>query len=734
MANYVALTSWQIKQSLSRPWLAVAVRLVADTDTSTTSSYHVFAEVSAYQFPGANENLGVYYYKNGTVWPPAQRMDFTNGTGLLGTVKREDLGNVAAGSSITSPSYHTGVSLSGGWVYSQDATASYTVPVAPDAPTAISNTRVSDNQQNVAWTVPATTYTRVRLKRYTDGSTQSGSWALSGNSYTDTSTAAGYSYTYGAALELVPPLGEAFMLSSAEITSSATYNSPLAPTAISGARVAANTVRLTLSNTVSTSTGLEVQASTDPADWSAALTSTYAGAGLQTVDVSGIAGTYYFRARNTRGALVSDWSPISDGIVTLTPPAAPTLTAPASGGVIAKSAATVTFKWIHNPQDGSAQTAAEVAYSTDGGSTWTTANATTAQEKEISNGFSVNDTVTWRVRTKGADPSFGSWSATRQFYVYQAPTVTITLEDENGNNVAGGTLSDMPLVYALSVSDASGSTAAATVEVGGYSEAVDTGTLAGRIEAAEFLPDNDSTYTFTASVQSSSSLAASASVTFSTAFVLPQAGTLSVTDNGGLESLTIGLAPQQPGETAADSISVYRVANGQQVLLASDLQDGATVTDYFAPLNVDYSYLVVTYSGAGIAQKVSFPARIRSSKFFAIWNGGHSTASARWNPAGSIGQSRPQRTLVQYIGRQFPVAYDGTALSDKRSMSWELISSAERDEWLQLMADGGQAVYKSGDGDVFMAVFEISFQPVFTNRNRYGSLSVDIVRIESGAL
>lgn len=735
MANYKPLTPWQIEGSTQRVWLGVAARLVADVDDSTPTSYHVYAEVSCYQFPGAGESANVYYYHRTSagvvVWPPFERVQFTNGTGLVGNTRYEDLGVYEAGETVTSPDFRTGISLTSGWVYSSLVSVSYTIPVAPSSPTSVTNTRVSDQHNNVTWSLPSTTYTRLRLKRYADGTTLSGEWTIgTGTSYTDTSTGAGHSYTYKASLELVSPLGDAFTLSSAEVASNVTYNSPAAPTAISGARLAATSVRLTLANTATTSTGLEIEASQSATDWSAAVSATYSGAGLTTADFTGVSGTYYFRARNTRGSLVSEWSPVSAPIVTLVAPNPPTLLTP-STAVWNKAQNPCQLAFRHNPLDGSAQTAAEVQTSTNGGTTWSTHSLTTATQYALSvSSMASGTSVSWRARTKGAAADWSAWSAVKEFTVYSAPSVSITLKDSHGNVVTGGTLTDMPLTYEVAYVDASGTMASGSVTIGGYSEPL-VGN-AGTITSAEFLPDNGTEYTFSVNVASTTSLTATASASFTTDFVLPQAATLEVSDNGGIETLTVGLAEQQAGETAAVSMDVYRLSANGQVLIASAVQAGATITDRYAPLNVDYKYIVATISAAGIARKSEFAAHVKTGLWLVLWDGG--AAAARWNPTGSVEIERPQKTQVYYAGRTYPVSYDGTNIADVRQTSWTLLSLAERDAFIALMNSGGRGVYKSGDGDVFMADFTLALKPEYTASHKYGEASLKITRIESEAL
>src|SRR5690606_26992035 len=77
---------------------------------------------------------------------------------------------------------------------------------------------------------------------------------------------------------------------------------------------------------------------------------------------------YRVRASNLdTGALVSAWVE-SGTVVLLTAPNKPTV--PALGPNVDKGSAFV-FPWTHNPVDTTAQTAYEVEYSTNGGSSWT---------------------------------------------------------------------------------------------------------------------------------------------------------------------------------------------------------------------------------------------------------------------------------------------------------------------------------------------------------------------------
>ena len=517
-----------------------------------------------------------------------------------------------------------------------------------------------------------------------------------------------------------------------------TYNSPAAPTAISGARTAASTVRVTLSNTATTSTGLEVEASTDPADWTGAISNSYVGAGLATADVTGISGVYYFRARNTRGALVSDWSPISDPVVTLTAPNPPMLTAPTTAVWNYTASTSLDFQWIHNPVDGSAQTAAQLQYSTDNGSTWTTQTINSSDNHwtlTLTSSF-LGKTITWKVKTKGADASYSDFSSTRQILIAQQPTVTIALEDGLGNDCTNGTLSDMPLGYTAAISGTgTGTLVGGTFAAGNYSEdaTVSGTTLTGSVTASEAQPENGVTYTVTITASMSTGLTGTGAVTVTMSFADPQAGTLAIGDQDGIETLTVGLEAIGAGEVAASSISLYRVVDGVAVLIAEGLADGDTLIDRYAPLNTEYTYRVVTYSTAGAARATDFQHTIRSAYWMALW-GDSDVAYGRYNPSGGIQLSRPKKTRQYFAGRQWPVSYDGLNASETHTLSVLLETREERETFAQLIRDGGRGVYKSADGYVFRADFDLRYQGAYTKPDRDGTVTLTITRIDGAAL
>lgn len=619
-----------------------------------------------------------------------------------------------------------GTSYALGGTYSANAAAiMYAVwtPIAPTAPTDVTNTRNSDTSNTIAWTNPSAVITTTTILRSVDGGSFATLTTITGSatSYTDTTTGANHAYAYKVTVANASG-------SATSAASGTTYNTPAAPTAISAARASETAVSITLTNPAITATALELERSADGSTWASA--GTFSGSPVTSATDTPGGGTFYYRARNTRGSLVSGYSPVSAAVVTIVAPAAPTLTAPTSGAVISTATTPITFGWTHNPIDGSAQTAAQLRYSTDGGSTWTTADISGSDGTyTLANAFADATTVTWQARTKGAAASYGEWSASRTFTVYQQPAVSFVAPAN------GSTITNMPIAVTLAYSDGVNTQAACTLQVLSgstvvYSESMGTATT-GTIEVAEFLPTSGESYTLQAIVTSTSGLSATGTATVDVSFAEPYHGTATIEDDAetGTASVQVGI-DADTGSVPAVSISVYRVTDAGTVLIASGLADGAVVTDYYAPLNTDYTYSIVTFSAAGALYTVSVANRLETNRFFAIWDGGASYAWGIWDASGSIAYSRPQKTQVTYAGRTYPVSYDGVQQDEQRSLTYRIIDAEERKALKALMDAGGRGVYKSIDGDVFPADFSVRLTPAYTAMSYYGTATLSIVRID----
>ncbi|MEG0791005.1 MAG: fibronectin type III domain-containing protein [Gordonibacter sp.] len=674
----------------------------------------------------------VKWTRNPTAARPYERLYIERkvGSGGWGALATLGAGETSYTDKATSPNttYQYRVRAYNSSGYSAYATtgASAIPPNAPSAPTGATAARNGDSKNTVSWTNKATTaapYDNLYLERSVNGGSWTALATLGGGatSYADATTGANSYYRYRVRAKNSSAYSE-------YATTAITYNTPAAPDKIAVSRSGETTVRIDMVNTARTATGLELQRSKDRTNW--ATVKTLSGLVTTTTDDPG-GGTFYYRARNTRGSLASGYV-VSGAVTTICAPAKPTLVAPVAGVAVPKSNERIAITWQHVPIDGSAQTAAEVAYSTNGGSAWTTvAVPGSAALLELANSFSVNTTVTWKVRTKGVHADFSPWSDTRVFYVYQVPTLTI----ESPKN--GSVVEQIPVRIGLAYSDPSGSLAEVVIEVAKDGRPILNkqigANLLTELSVAEFMPENGGVYTVTATARSTSTLTAKSSVTVSVDFALPYAPWVWVRpeEDSGQALIDVGFTEAEHRAKVAQML-LYRIADGHQVLLSDSLTEGSTFADENAPLNIEYQYKVVTVAFSGVVSEEVEEGSVKSPFAFFYFDG--DAAKAKLNPVGEKSIVRSERKLVTYWGRKYPVAYDSQAVSETQKYKAMLKTRDEGMAFRRLIEAGGSCVYKSLDGDVFHAVADVKITPAHTAVGYYGEVSVDVTRVDGGDL
>lgn len=488
------------------------------------------------------------------------------------------------------------------------STATGTISVAaipvytPSAPSSFSAARSSDTKNVLSWTNNTSTtkpYTSIEVRRSVNGGSYSTIATLSGSatSYNDASTSANNYYRY--AIRAVNSAGNSSYAYSGYL-----YNTPCAPTSITAARSSDTDVAITLVNSSNTASGLELQRSEDGATWSTI--ATYGTFTTSATDTPG-GGTFYYRARNTYGSLTSAWSATSNAVVTIVAPAAPTLISPVSGSVVSLSSEEITFSWKHNPIDGSAQTQAKITaylasdpdrvvqYQVSGSDNFYT----------VENDFNVNETVTWQVATRGVSEDWSDYSAASVFSVSQVPTVVVTTPSEDG-----ATVDDVPLLIEWSYSDVSGTQRSAVIDIANsngisvYSTNVTGSSTSASISAVDFLPTNNSEYTITVVVVSTSSLIASALRSFAIAYDPPAPPFLMLEEDeqNASVALTIFEGDTTEDDAATASLGLFREReDGTLLPLLDQVQEGAGVVDVYPPLDTELKYIAVAYTDNGLS-------------------------------------------------------------------------------------------------------------------------------------
>lgn len=149
---------------------------------------------------------------------------------------------------------------------------------------------------------------------------------------------------------------------------------------------------------------------------------------------------YFFRLRavNEDGTK-SGWSDISS-VVVGTKPAAPTTWSSSTTAVVGEP---LNLYWVHNSEDGSSQTYAELElYINDVKETHTIKNSTDEEEKDRTSVYSVNTApysegvqILWRVRTAGVTNEYGDWSVQRTIDIYAKPSLELSFTDIDGKSI-----------------------------------------------------------------------------------------------------------------------------------------------------------------------------------------------------------------------------------------------------------------------------------------------------------
>lgn len=196
-------------------------------------------------------------------------------------------------------------------------------------------------------------------------------------------------------------------------------------------------------NNVKNVTGYEVQYTTEKRYFDSnpdAVSSRTVASTVGHTEITGLApgDEYFFRVRAVNDNGTSGWTEIIS-VVLGKDPAAPTTW---SSTTTAKVGEIVKLYWIHNAEDGSKETKAQIEIVYDGEKGYHDIENTTSDDDdqtvryfEIDLGgeeISAGGTIKWRVRTAGITGKYGDWSTQRTLDVYEPPTISIYVDDIDG--------------------------------------------------------------------------------------------------------------------------------------------------------------------------------------------------------------------------------------------------------------------------------------------------------------
>lgn len=533
-----------------------------------------------------------------------------------------------------------------------------------------------------------------------------------------------------------------------------TYNTPAAPTKIVATLNSAGNGVLKLTNTPKTATQLIIQRSDDGGTtWTdlATLDETEAPVKSYT-DTSGIVGSnVVYRARNAREDLpladrYSKWTR-SNVVSTLSPPSAPTLIMPVNNTPVELDNETVRLAWIHNPTDGTAETAAQVQISINGVYHSTVTLGAVAYYDLTLNPatYSANDVITWKVRTKGEDDDYSTWSDANTFTLLARPNITFTAPAN------GGTINQLPISLEWEYDDDSGLLESLTLDI------IRDNTVEKTVEIpfeggesgdytyslAEFLFENETEYQLQVTAVSSSGLSSTDLIDIYVSYIYVTFQNSLVPDaefdeetGEAVITLNVNEADMSESEIVVDSpvanAYLYRVVNGQRVLLGGELQEGDQITDRFAPINVDVRYELLEVASTGELGLEAVSYMFESIYWYVMWGNDYSNlARAIYDPSGDVSLSRPEKEQVRYSGRKYPVTYDSTAIEETFNFSGVTDERDELNNFIRMIRDGGQGIWKSADGHCYMADFEFSYSSEYSQNHLRWAISLSVTRIDS---
>lgn len=492
---------------------------------------------------------------------------------------------------------------------------------------------------------------------------------------------------------------------------------------------------------------------------------------------------YFFRVRSVNDNGSSSWSNIVS-VILGAKPNAPTTWSSSSTVIVGE---TLNLYWVHNSEDGSDARSSELEL-TIGTSTKTI----TIANPNIDDDDDENETlvysidtgqytegtkVRWRVRTSGITEEYGDWSVRRTVDIYARPTVVVGLLDSSGSTVSTvtsfplrviGTTSpstQTPIGYSVSIT--SNSTYETYTDVG-ENLVVNKGDvifekyinskaqLDLRLSAGDVVLVSGSSYTIEVVASMDSGLSATSSLTIDVSLVDTEyeLNTRMSFDSSNCTMYLIPYCQESDGSLAIGiDMSVYRIEyDGSLTLIAEGLNSSQFVgiTDPHPSLSYARYRLVATDRNTGAMTFYDTPAYPVQEKCIIIqwderWNSFNGNengvlADPAWN--GSVVKlpynidiqenTSSEVTLVNYIGRAYPVSYYGTAVSS--SSSWSVSVPMYDEELLfnlrRLSKWTGDVYVREPSGSGYWANVAVSF-----TRNHLETampVTIDVTRVSGG--
>lgn len=504
----------------------------------------------------------------------------------------------------------------------------------------------------------------------------------------------------------------------------------------------------------------------------------YEQTGLETGD------EYFFRVRAVNEKGESGWSGVKSVVIGKTP-AAPTTWSSATTIITGDP---LNLYWVHNAEDGSKETYAEVNIIIgDDDQTYTIRNPTAEDdEAEEKTKFYTVDTspykegtkIKWRVRTAGITKVYGDWSIMRSVDVYAPPTLDLKVTNQNGDVInvlesfpfyikgLAGPNTQMPIGYHVSITADEGYE---TVDSVGrkkivnagevvYSRYIDTNDPLLVIMSAQNIDlENNISYTVTVTASMNSGLTAVSSVPLGvswTDMTYLLDCEISIDKNNYTAFITPYCRDKDGLPVENISIAVFRREfNGTYTEIQSGLDSSknTVVTDPHPSLDFARYRLVATDNATGAISfydAPGYPVNCKSviiqwdetwSNFDAtpdtnelmlpLWSGSMLTLPYNIDVSEN---NTTDSTLVKYIGRSHPVSYYGTQIDT--TGSWSVVVPKKDKDTVyglrRLAIWVGDVYVREPSGVGYWANLSVSFSQKHAELTI--PVTIDITKVEGG--
>lgn len=490
--------------------------------------------------------------------------------------------------------------------------------------------------------------------------------------------------------------------------------------------------------------------------------------------------TYFFRVRSCNEQGKSGWTDIKS-ITIGKKPTAPTTWSSATTVVVGD---TLNLYWVHNSEDNSSQTYAQLELIIDGHTTTETIkNSTEEDKKDKTSVFTIDTspyeegtTIKWRVKTRGVIDDYSDWSTQRVVEVYAAPSLELNVTDQNGDSVESlstfplyiksiaGPNTQKPIGYHVNIVandsyesiDQMGNTKIVSEGDSVYSNNFNTNTdLLIELSAGNIDLENNVNYTVICTVSMDSGLTAEASQDFTVAWAEeiyePNAAITYDPD-----TFTVNINPycMNSNEEYIEGLlfSVYRINyDGSFTEIATKIDNHYTfVTDPHPTLNYARYRIVAIHEATGAVGYFDMPGYYIGEKAIIIqwaeeWKdfnveGEDPLEEHAWSGSllrliyniSTSDENDQEVAFVNYMGRNNPVSYYGTHEGVKSTWTTEIPAYDEDTIYaLRRLAKWKGDVYvRESSGMGYWANVKVSFS------QKYNQLTIPITfkvtKVEGG--